>query len=394
MVSPMDARRGNPRFFMAGDERFYGKTARHLAANPESLNEGVLVRNFQLFWQRPDSLRRLIYIAGTLAGLPTIAMVWFYHWQENLFIRLAYPLLFLAAIFWLVGLLLPRFSVVSIERFVLAFLSLFVFSKYVFFLYTTPNVEVIWTEIEAIFWLAVFLFIISYLVFHRYVALSITLGYAALLAVVGGARLGDSQHPLFLEFARLEARITAIAFLLFIFARAKDDLHASQREAVQVRWLANTDVLTQLPNRRQLSTLLEHFLAEEKAFGYILVDIDFFKQVNDTFGHISGDEILRELGELLRSELRDEDVVGRWGGEEFLILVKEGEIERNMELSKRIRQLVEEHIFSNGISLTVSLGGTIRNQHDTEKTLFDRADAALYRAKNSGRNRVEWQHRL
>ncbi|MGC8857197.1 MAG: diguanylate cyclase [Anaerolineae bacterium] len=349
------------------------------------------MRKLQFFWRRPDSLRRLIYIAGTLAGLPTIAMVWFYHWPENLFVRLAYPLLFFAAIFWLVGLLLPRFSVVSIERFVLVFLSLFLSSKYVFFLYTSPNLEAIWTEIEAIFWVTVFLFIISYLVFHRYVALSVTFGYAAFLAVVGGTRLGSTQHPLFLEFVRLEARLTAIAFLLFIFARAKDDLHASQQEAMQVRWLANTDALTQLPNRRHLSALLEHFLIDEKGFGYILVDIDFFKQVNDTFGHVSGDEILRELSELLRSELRDEDVVGRWGGEEFLILVKEEDTNKNVSLSNRIRQLIENHVFSNGISLTVSIGGTMRDQRDTEKALFDRADAALYRAKNAGRNRVEWQ---
>jgi diguanylate cyclase (GGDEF)-like protein len=318
-------------------------------------------------------------------------MVWFYHRQENLFIQIAYPLLFSAALFWLVGLCMPRVLVMHVERFVLVFLGLFIFSKYAFFLYNTPDLEVVWTEIEAIFWLAVFLFIISYLVFHRYIALSITLGYTALLAATGGVRLGDTQHPYFLEFARLEARLVAIALLLFIFARAKDDLHASQREAMQVRWLANTDSLTQLPNRRLLASLLEHFLAEEKAFGYMLVDIDFFKQINDTFGHLSGDEVLREIGELLRLELREEDVVGRWGGEEFLILVREEDADRNIYLSNRIRQLIENHVFSNGISLTVSVGGTIRTRRDTEKTLFDRADAALYRAKNSGRNRVEWQ---
>lgn len=349
------------------------------------------MRKIKLFWRRPDTLRRLIYIAGTLAGLPPIAMVWFYHRQENLFIQIAYPLLFSAALFWLVGLCMPRVLVMHVERFVLVFLGLFIFSKYAFFLYNTPDLGVVWTEIEAIFWLAVFLFIISYLVFHRYIALSITLGYTALLAATGGVRLGDTQHPYFLEFARLEARLVAIALLLFIFARAKDDLHASQREAMQVRWLANTDSLTQLPNRRLLASLLEHFLAEEKAFGYMLVDIDFFKQINDTFGHLSGDEVLREIGELLRLELREEDVVGRWGGEEFLILVREEDADRNIYLSNRIRQLIENHVFSNGISLTVSVGGTIRTRRDTEKTLFDRADAALYRAKNSGRNRVEWQ---
>ena len=158
-----------------------------------------------------------------------------------------------------------------------------------------------------------------------------------------------------------------------------------------------TDELTGLPNRRYLNRRLREELAMARRFksalSCVLVDLDHFKQVNDTQGHQAGDALLRELAALLQRDKREYDVVGRYGGEEFLILLPQVGAEGALETAERLRRLVADTALKDDLGrpahVTISLGVTTFDgtEHLTEEELVHRADEALYRAKESGRNR-------
>jgi diguanylate cyclase (GGDEF)-like protein len=273
---------------------------------------------------------------------------------------------------------------------VLVAVAVFFFSKYVFLLWTAPDLRAAWDEIEAVFWVIPVLFIIVYLVVERQIAMLLTVTYATLMLIAGSLRVLNVDDVLFLELVRLHARIAAIGLLVFVLARAKDDLLETQRAAFEMQWAANTDALTRLPNRRRLTAMLDHLIAEQRQFALISVDVDHFKRINDTLGHAAGDLVLTELGERLRHQLRADDVVGRWGGEEFLILAHEHDSQQAAQLAERLRQAIAAQPFSGDLRVTVSMGGAIRQSDDSSHTLLHRADTALYRAKDNGRNRIEW----
>ncbi|MGB5866581.1 MAG: diguanylate cyclase [Arcobacteraceae bacterium] len=160
----------------------------------------------------------------------------------------------------------------------------------------------------------------------------------------------------------------------------------------RVEKLSVTDKLTQLYNRVRLEEIfmveIAKFHRYHTCFSVILIDIDFFKQVNDTYGHNVGDVFLRELSDLLRSSIRIDDVVGRWGGEEFIILSNNYSIEGVMRFAEKIRKTIEEHTFSTVGHKTASIGVSILNKEDTQESVVYRADKSLYQAKKLGRNRV------
>lgn len=162
---------------------------------------------------------------------------------------------------------------------------------------------------------------------------------------------------------------------------------------------ATTDHLTNLSNRRQFEKSLE--LELERARGYkqklslLVIDIDRFKKVNDTFGHTSGDAVLKQLGQLLIEHARSADIVSRNGGEEFAILLLDCGHHQAMAIAESIRQSVEKYHFAlpdgNTIRLTISIGVAIFPDHCDDRDdndFFEQADRALYEAKNTGRNRV------
>lgn len=123
----------------------------------------------------------------------------------------------------------------------------------------------------------------------------------------------------------------------------------------------------------------------------IALDIDFFKQVNDSYGHSSGDCVLKHLTTCVNQCMRNTDVMFRYGGEEFTILLNSTDIEGTEQLAERIRETVEQTpcvCKGESIAITVSMGISCLNEHDTQNSFFERADKALYRAKSSGRNQV------
>ena len=164
----------------------------------------------------------------------------------------------------------------------------------------------------------------------------------------------------------------------------------------RMRSMAMTDELTRLPNRRHIFTALEIILAEAKRHGHpvalIVLDIDRFKRVNDTWGHAAGDEILKAVARTCRLTLRPSDQIGRIGGEEFLIVLHTPtSAQQAADVAERIRAAVEQLDVASageGLQVTISLGVWVTTDYDATAAVAA-ADALLYRAKKSGRNRVE-----
>jgi diguanylate cyclase (GGDEF)-like protein len=162
----------------------------------------------------------------------------------------------------------------------------------------------------------------------------------------------------------------------------------------QANELANVDALTFLPNRRMIVRELQNEVvrAERYAapFSISVVDVDFFKRVNDTYGHIVGDEVLRHISYQLRDHIRHPDLVGRYGGEEFLILLPNTGAEDATEQAARLCKCVREAqmpINGHEMKITVSIGvAQYQPGADTWDTLLNRADTAMYEAKNKGRD--------
>lgn len=171
------------------------------------------------------------------------------------------------------------------------------------------------------------------------------------------------------------------------------DIRERIRLEEEIRLLSVTDKLTGLANRLKLDEVLEQELARVRRggspFSVILADVDYFKRINDTWGHQAGDLVLKDLACLLAGGVRTTDLAGRWGGEEFLVVAIRTSPEGGAILAEKLRERVEAHRFSVPGPVTISLGVAGSRPGDTADQLLLRADRALYRAKTLGRNRVE-----
>jgi len=181
--------------------------------------------------------------------------------------------------------------------------------------------------------------------------------------------------------------------LLTAVVRLRNSHDRAQAHVEVMRELALTDVLTGLPNRREVTDRLTSAIALSHRAGQplsvALIDVDRFKAINDRFGHDTGDAVLRRLGELMGLQLRGGDVLGRWGGEEFLLFAPGAPVRAAAELAERVRRTVATHAFAHGEPVTISLGLAQCSAEDDLAALVKRADLALYQAKRNGRNRVE-----
>jgi len=119
-----------------------------------------------------------------------------------------------------------------------------------------------------------------------------------------------------------------------------------------------------------------------------MFDIDYFKKVNDTYGHDVGDYVLQELSRIILNNIRETDSFGRWGGEEFMLLLPYTSQEKIMEIAEKIRKTVQEHTFKDVKQITVSIGVTLYKKDEGISQLIKRVDIALYEAKSHGRNQV------
>ncbi|MES2069395.1 MAG: sensor domain-containing diguanylate cyclase [Pseudomonadota bacterium] len=172
-----------------------------------------------------------------------------------------------------------------------------------------------------------------------------------------------------------------------------------RRYQTRIEKSAATDPLTRLLNRQAFDFIFRQALLDSERsrqpLSVVLIDIDFFKKINDKQGHLIGDHVLKEIAMIAKRSLRESDVICRWGGEEFLILLKNCMLEKATSIAENLRSTIAANDFSRTTSLaktrlavTVSMGVAQYKDKDTEDSVFERADVALYQAKESGRNSV------
>lgn len=189
----------------------------------------------------------------------------------------------------------------------------------------------------------------------------------------------------------------ALSYFVGVIKDREDKLHAINADLTlahhNLEKIAVTDRLTGLYNRTKLDEVFANELARAERYNeslaVIMADIDKFKTVNDTYGHQIGDSVLTEFAAIMRKLVRDTDTLGRWGGEEFLVICSHADLNSAYILAERIRAAVAGHSFSVVGQKTCSFGVASYRPGDTAETIVNRADMALYEAKQNGRNRIE-----
>jgi diguanylate cyclase (GGDEF)-like protein len=198
-------------------------------------------------------------------------------------------------------------------------------------------------------------------------------------------------HKLLLVNGGISLSITLAVLLLVLFS--------VRRYQNKIEKSAATDGLTKLLNRQAFDFVFQQAILDSERsrqpLSVALMDIDFFKKINDKHGHLVGDHVLKEIASIAKRSLRESDVICRWGGEEFLLLLKNCSLEKATSIAENLRATIEGNDFSRTtdlakgrLSLSVSIGVAECKPNETEDSVFERADVALYQAKENGRNSV------
>lgn len=162
---------------------------------------------------------------------------------------------------------------------------------------------------------------------------------------------------------------------------------------LQLDALSNTDQLTEIANRRKMLEIIQaeinRFDRHKTPFSIFMFDVDHFKRVNDTFGHDLGDQVLIDIARVVRSSIRRTDTLGRWGGEEFILICPETELNTAHNVAEKACSAIRHHTFPANLSITVSLGLSEFRSGHTLETILAEIDQKMYLAKQNGRNRIE-----
>lgn len=226
---------------------------------------------------------------------------------------------------------------------------------------------------------------------NRYVTSQQVSGFP--ITVVSSCSVGLVLDPwinsLFPNIVAMVLLIIAFAFLGFMMLKL---LRRMDYTLYDVTHISNTDHLTGLYNRRFFSGQLKQELLRSQRYGSSFaiaqMDIDYFKTVNDTYGHEAGDQLLVALSNLISTNLRESDVVSRWGGEEFMLLFVNANLAIAHNCVEKLRSLIENHDFGEIGKITCSFGLAEHTQGESAQHLLERVDKLLYKSKNRGRNQV------
>lgn len=192
----------------------------------------------------------------------------------------------------------------------------------------------------------------------------------------------------------LDMNLAIEAYHFYEIEQLSTTVEHLRHESSHLRQQAHFDALTGVYNHEQIVKLLHNAMNDvpnDHALCLIMADLDHFKQVNDNYGHLIGDAVLKWIAIRLRRSMRAFDLIGRYGGEEFMIVLQNTDLDEGREIAARLRQTVSHtpfHTDDINIKMTISLGLTQFRMGDTVKSFIERADKALYQAKHTGRNRV------
>ena len=213
---------------------------------------------------------------------------------------------------------------------------------------------------------------------------------------------GDNYHQIIVNKTKngsivyIDTKITPVkdeySDKVSYFVTTARDVTKQVLQEKKLKRLATIDTLTQVANRYQLSRYFDIFIEKANrgnySFSVLMFDIDYFKKINDTYGHYVGDCILKSFSKLISQNIRTIDKFGRWGGEEFLLLLDDTNEHEAMQIGQKLNKLIAGTKFEDLYCITISIGVTEYRRGDTKEKCIERADHALYAAKNLGRNRV------
>lgn len=242
-------------------------------------------------------------------------------------------------------------------------------------------------------WIPV-IYVFAFTVAGHKSSLAISLSILALFFLISLPYLMHSSTERLGNFTiQLHIVSAVLIAALYFFSSYQQRLQLAQLTMDELATLSHTDELTRLPNRRRISQVvgyeLMRFARHGRGFALIMIDIDHFKNVNDQFGHRVGDQALKALAARAGETLRDGDTLGRWGGEEFVIVLPEAGLAEALHKAHALCAHVIGAPLINDQWISISCGVTCVIPADTAESLFHRADMALYAAKQRGRNRAE-----
>ena len=316
--------------------------------------------------------------------------------QATGFNRLVLPILTVCLLAASLAFYLRKPDLIYVERFIYSLLVTVFIGKFTTSIYLSYGPTGSEQELVQLYVWSPTIFILAYVLFEQRAALLYTVSVygLALLAGLTAAFLASGGVPGALPGGLNEFYLSYALYLgvLYSFSFSRSKITRLHAQLAHLERLAHHDVLTDKPNRRALVAALSEELAlSERHYSpcsLILLDIDHFKRVNDTHGHDAGDKVLIATANLAATSVRDTDLFGRWGGEEFLIIAPRTGLEGAAALAERLRHLVAAHAFEVG-TVTASFGVASYQPGDSVDSLVKRADEALYASKKGGRNRVE-----
>ena len=284
---------------------------------------------------------------------------------------------FLGSALWLLG--HPK-SVRAVQTFVLLLLATYSMSEFV--LLSLPTIQQTNAGGAGLPWFTVVITLFFFNHSER-TAIRLGLGYMGLhllaSTVFFWTTLTYLQFNVLLQFFLANSISLGMLWLMSQFRHSYQALYK----------IAHTDALTGIMNRRSMQTQLELQYSHERSFGVLMIDIDHFKRINDTHGHAIGDQVLRELALLLEGQTRTQEIVSRWGGEEFMVLSSGQSRDGCEQIAHRLLEAVRATRLV-GLRVTISIGVAWCEESETLESVVARADSALYAAKDNGRNRVEF----
>ncbi len=237
-----------------------------------------------------------------------------------------------------------------------------------------------------------------------YLFLGAVLGSVILLSAVWELVLEDRVMPYVLPGFSEETTAERVAYVITVgvfglvslalpVVVGRKLIREHRRLTDELRRLSEEDYLTGLSNRRKMTTLMVREIERCRRYGgsfsVLLLDVDFFKDINDRFGHQTGDRVLRMLAQIIAKGIRATDAASRWGGEEFLILCPETPADRAALLAEKLRSQIAAYRFERIGSKTASFGVAQSLPEDSLESILRRVDQALYTAKNAGRDTIK-----
>ncbi len=347
---------------------------------------------------RIEEQKRRVYSIAFICAALIFMLSWFIRDPGDVFVERLYPVFSIIMLGIFLAIWRRTQPIGKIEIISLALLSGIILSRLAWHFYSVkPIGEQLLVLAGGHYWAVAILILGGFIVLdHQYgmVFGCIVILLSVIIAATGLAFQWSMDLPLresLVYLIRIHLFLTIIMILSGIATTVRDKLkNALIRAEFLDKW-ANTDMLTNLANRRAAEQFVKEQIklasGYEHRFWIIIADLDNFKKINDTHGHVVGDAVLAEVGGILGKIVRKSDIVARWGGEEFLIVLTNISGDDAKKFAERCREAIADRPLA-GIRVTATLGVAGYNPGDTLRDVLDRADSLLYSGKSAGRNRV------